>query len=120
MTNSFELQGSLHEIFDTQQVTDKFAKREFCILVPDGSYTQYAKLQFTNDKCDLLDTYSVGDEVKVSFNLQGKPFTNKQGEQVYFTNLAAWKIELVSKGKAQPKKASSFIEDDDLDGSLPF
>lgn len=119
MANSFEVQGKLFEIFDTQQISERFAKREMVVEVEDGKYPQHIKIQFTNDKCDLLDSYSVGDEVKVSFNLQGKPFTNKQGEQVYFTNLSAWKIEKIGGGKAQSKKAAQQVEDD-IDDSLPF
>ncbi|MGV3540110.1 MAG: DUF3127 domain-containing protein [Rufibacter sp.] len=124
---SFDVQGRLHEIFDETQVSEKFRKREFVLEIPDGSYTQYAKFQLTQDKCGLLDSYKTGDEVKVAFNLSGKPFT-KNGTTMYFTNLQAWRIEHAGAPQPQggnggyaqqPAKANTFVSDD-LDNDLPF
>src|SRR3712207_5166162 len=89
---SFDVQGRLHEIFDEVQVSDKFRKREFVLEIPDGSFTQHIKFQLIQDKCSVIDQYKIGDEVKVAFNLSGKPFT-KNGTTMYFTNLSAWRIE---------------------------
>lgn len=130
---SFDVQGRLHEIFDEAQVSDKFRKREFVLEIPDGSYTQYVKFQLTQDKCNLLDQFKTGDEVKVAFNLSGKPFT-KNGTTMYFTNLSAWRLESASAaapanagnnngnfraaGAAQPA-ANSFLTDE-ADNDLPF
>jgi single-strand DNA-binding protein len=126
---SFDVQGRLHEIFDETQVSEKFRKREFVLEIPDGSYTQYAKFQLTQDKCNILDNYKTGDEVKVAFNLSGKPFT-KNGTTMYFTNLQAWRVEHAGAPAPQqgggrpaftqePAKANSFISDD-MDNDLPF
>ena len=122
---SFDIQGKLHEIFAENQVSDKFRKREFVLEIPDGSYTQYAKFQLTQDKCSLLDQFQKGQEVKVTFNLSGKPF-NKNGETLYFTNLQAWRLEPVSAGANQggapaaaPQDAPSFYSSD-ADNDLPF
>ena len=126
---AYDAQGKLHEIFDEQQVSEKFKKREFVLEIPDGAYTQFIKFQLTQDKCSLLDQYKVGDEVKVAFNLSGKPFT-KNGTTMYFTNLGAWRIEPASAGgnngggnqnnyAAAPAAASSFVMDE-ADNDLPF
>ncbi|MEN7551199.1 DUF3127 domain-containing protein [Rapidithrix thailandica] len=89
---SFELQGKLERIYDTHSVTDRFKKREFVVMIQDGMYPEYIKLQLTQDRCELLDDCGEGDEVKVFFNLKGRPY-DKGGETIYFTNLDAWKIE---------------------------
>ncbi|GHA59248.1 DUF3127 domain-containing protein [Pontibacter akesuensis] len=121
---SFDIQGKLYEIFEEQQISDKFKKREFVLEIPDGSYTQYCKFQLTQDKCNLLDTYKNGDEVKVTFNLSGKPFT-KNGQTMYFTNLQAWRLESAAAGQAgapagsQQQDAPSFYSSD-ADIDLPF
>ncbi len=128
---AYDAQGKLHEIFDEQQVSEKFKKREFVLEIPDGAYTQFIKFQLTQDKCNLLDQYKVGDEVKVAFNLSGKPFT-KNGTTMYFTNLGAWRIEPASGGNngggnnqqansyaAAPAAASTFVMDE-ADNDLPF
>lgn len=93
MANSFEAVGTMHVVMDTQQVKDTFKKREFVIEMQDGNYPQHIKFQVTQDRCALLDNFKVGQQVKVLFNLRGRPFQNREGQTVYFTNLEAWRIE---------------------------
>lgn len=85
--------GKLHLILATEQVTEKFKKREFILEIGD-QYKEFVKFQLVNDKCSLIEHFIEGQEVTVSYNLKGKPFKNKQGQDVYYTNLDAWKIEL--------------------------
>lgn len=89
---SFEVKGKLHEVFETQQVTDSFRKREFVLEVEDGSYQQYVKFQMTQDRCDLLNSFQKGEMMNVSFSLAGRPYTNAEGQTIYFTNLNAWRL----------------------------
>ncbi|MBT2559405.1 DUF3127 domain-containing protein [Hymenobacter sp. ISL-91] len=96
---AYEATGRLHEIFDEQQVSEKFRKREFVLEVIDGQYPEHIKFQTVQDKTALIDPYKVGDEVKVSFNLRGRGF-NKNGQMLYFTNLEAWRIENSAGGGA--------------------
>lgn len=121
---AFEVTGKLHEIFDEQQVTEKFRKREFVLEIDDNSFTQYIKFQATQDRCSILDSFSKGDTAKVSFNLSGRPFTNREGQQVYFTNLVAWRMEKVGGGAQASPHAGYEVPDlphpaDDVD-DLPF
>jgi single-strand DNA-binding protein len=121
---SLTVQGKLFEIFDEAQVTDKFKKREFVLEIADGSYTQYPKFQMTQDKCSLLDNFNKGEEVTVTFNLSGKPFT-KNGETMYFTNLQAWRIDKESSSVSTTTSqmttpgVPSFYSDD-AENDLPF
>lgn len=96
MANSYEAVGTLHAVMDTQQVKDTFKKRDFVLEMADGNYPQHIKFQVTQDRCALLDTMKVGQQVKVLFNLRGRPFQNREGQTVYYTNLEAWRIEGVS------------------------
>ncbi|MDB5267299.1 MAG: hypothetical protein JWP58_339 [Hymenobacter sp.] len=89
---AYDVTGRLHEIFDEQQVSEKFRKREFVLEVQDGQYPQHIKFQLTQDKVSLVESFKMGDEVKVTFDLRGRGF-NKNGQMLYFTNLEAWKIE---------------------------
>ena len=89
---AFDVTGRLHEIFDEQQVSEKFRKLEFVLEVQDGQYPQHIKFQLTQDKVALVEPFKMGDEVKITFDLRGRGF-NKNGQMLYFTNLEAWKIE---------------------------
>jgi len=99
MASSYEATGKLHVIMPVQQITDTFKKREFVLEMQDGNYPQHIKFQMTQDKTTQLDGYAVGQDVKVLFNLRGKPFT-KDGNTMYFTNLEAWRIEPMQKGES--------------------
>jgi single-strand DNA-binding protein len=95
---ALEVQGKLVDVFDTQQITDKFKKREFVVETEERGYQQYVKFQLNQDKCSIIDDYKLGDEIKVAFNLSGKPYTRKTGEKDYITNIVAWKIDKVMAG----------------------
>src|SRR5690554_2379299 len=101
MSRSFEAQGIIHSIDQTREYGQNgFTKREFVIkLTGDGEkeeYPNYVAMEFLKDKCALLDTYQVGDEVKVTFNLSGRLWTPPGKPEKCFTSLQAWRIESAS------------------------
>jgi single-strand DNA-binding protein len=99
MSTSYEAVGSICAIYDTQQVTDTFKKREFALEIPDGNYPQFVKFQVTQDKTVMLDNYQIGQQVRVLFNLRGREYTRKNdGIKDYWLNLDAWRIEAVDQG----------------------
>lgn len=89
---AFDVTGVIYDKMDTQVISDRFKKRDFVVEIEDGAYKQHIKFQLTQDRCDLVDNYEKGDEVKVSFNLRGRPY-QKGAETIYFTNLEAWRLE---------------------------
>lgn len=103
---SFEINGRLAEKFETQQVSDRFQKREFILEIKSTGATGYEfvdfiKFQSTQDKCALLDQFNIDDTIKVSFNLRGRKW-EKDGQVSYFTNLEAWRIEKLSNDSGEP------------------
>ena len=87
-----QLNGVIHMIKETQVVSDKFQKREFIVETKE-QYPQFIKLEFTQDKCTLLDKYKVGQEVSVDYNLRGNLAKTNDNA---FVSLQAWKIESVN------------------------
>lgn len=88
-----EVTGQLKVKFDTQRISDKFQKREFVLSTEMSTpYPQHVSFQLTQDKCSLLDSYNVGDELRVQFNLRGREWNGPQGIK-YFNTLEAWRIE---------------------------
>ncbi|MCU0338167.1 MAG: DUF3127 domain-containing protein [Sediminibacterium sp.] len=68
---SYEVQGKLVAIMETMQRTETFRIREFVIEKTDDiggrSITNYIKFQCVQDKTNLPDRFSLGEEVKVYF-----------------------------------------------------
>ena len=94
----YTLTAKLHDIGETQQVTERFKKREFVVIteqmVGPSVYTEYIKFQTTQDHVNKLDEFNVGDMVEVSFDLKGRRWEDpKSGETKYFTNLQAWRLD---------------------------
>lgn len=100
---NLEVTGKLIEKYDTQNVSERFRKREFVLELGDeinGTiYTNYAKMQLVQNKCDILDRFNVGEVLKVTFNIKGTKY-EKDGKTNYFSNLDAWRIE--NAANAQP------------------
>ncbi|MCU0424432.1 MAG: DUF3127 domain-containing protein [Candidatus Kapabacteria bacterium] len=103
----YEAFGKLHVIFDEQQVTEKFRKREFVVEIEDGNYPQFVKFQLTQDKCSALNSFQKGDKIKVVFGLSGREGKTRDGATVYFTNLGAWKLEKIDGGSGSSSSAPS-------------
>lgn len=123
----FAITGKLIVKNEAEQVTEKFRKREFVITDDsNGMYPQHLIFQLVQDKCDLLDPFEVGEEVKVNFNLRGRKWENpKSGETRYFNSLEAWRLEKTGAGTS-PSEQAPFpdsepidITNDDSD-DLPF
>ena len=66
---SFEIAGKLIVKGETQQVSDRFKKREFVIEKEEQkgemTFTDTIKFQLVQDKCDLLDDVNLNDELKI-------------------------------------------------------
>lgn len=93
-----EVVGTLKAKFDTQKVSDRFQKREFVLTTEANTpYPQHVSFQVTQDKCNILDQFGDGEEIKVQFNLRGREWNGPQGIK-YFNTLEAWRIEKVSEG----------------------
>ena len=124
---SFEITGKLIEIFDAIQVTDRFRKREFVLETRDNvgtsEFVETIKFQLTQDRCDLIESTSIGDDIKISFNIRGRRW-EKNGQVSFFNNLEAWKIDKIQPnnlpGDAAPPPSVDDIPPEGPTDDLPF
>jgi hypothetical protein len=117
-----EVFGKIKTIGAPVQVSEKFVKREMS-LTTDEQYPQVLGIQFVQDKCDLLNNFSVGDNVKIGINLRGREWENKHGEIVVFNTLQGWVINELKEEAGKPAEvhdAKVFKIDDKEEDDLPF
>lgn len=125
-----EIQGRIKMIGQTQTFgANGFRKREL-VVTTEEQYPQHLMVEFVQDKCDLLNSYQVGQQIKVSINLRGREWVNPQGETKYFNSIQGWRIENLQPAAPQAldmppvapidafEPASDFKEEDHDD--LPF
>jgi hypothetical protein len=88
-----EVVGIIKLVGATKEIGAKgFRKRELVVTTAED-YPQMLMIEFTQDKVDLLNSFEVGQSVKVAINLRGREWINPQGEAKYFNSLQGWKIE---------------------------
>lgn len=87
------ISGTIKVVGKTQQVSEKFSKRELVVTEQGGQYPQLIPIEFKQDKTGLLDGYNPGDEVTVTCYVNGREWTGKDGVTKYFLSLAGNRIE---------------------------
>ena len=75
-----------------QDVSPTFRKREL-VVTTEEQYPQHILIEFTQEKCDLLNTFQLGEQVRVGINLRGREWVNPQGETRYFNSIQGWRID---------------------------
>lgn len=92
-----EITGAVHKIGTTEQVSDKFKKRDLILAIDtETEYPQYIPIQATQDNCAKLDELREGDNVTVSANFRGNEYKEK-----FYLSLQLWKFA-VNQTAAQP------------------
>lgn len=120
-----EVIGKIKLIGETQTFGNNgFRKREL-VVTTDEQYPQMLLIEFTQDKSELLNNYTVGQDVKVSINLKGREWINPQGEAKYFNAIQGWRIENLSQSAPQVPPSSDQFEPapdltDEEPDDLPF
>ncbi|AMR30574.1 hypothetical protein A0256_03605 [Mucilaginibacter sp. PAMC 26640] len=117
-----EIKGKVYEVSPTTQVTESLKKRELILeYIENPQYPEYLKFEAIQDRCNLLDSVKVGEDVEVFFNLKGRPWTDKTGKKSYFNSLQLWKVNVLGGAGAAttpeyaaPADISSTADDDDL------
>ncbi len=79
-----EVQGTVKLIDETKTFGAKGFKKRELVVTTEEQYPQHIMIEFVQDKCDLLNTFTPGQRVKVGINIRGREWENPQGEIKYF------------------------------------
>lgn len=113
------ISGKIKIITETKTFgANGFRKRE-TVITTDEQYPQSILIEFIQDKCELLDKYKVGEDVKISYNLRGKEWVNPEGVTKYFNAIQGWRIESLSTEFLVTPQFDSNINGGEAD-DLPF
>ncbi len=115
-----DITGILKVKGEAVQVSEKFKKREFVLTDNSSQYPQHLSIQLSQDKCSLIDSYNVGDEIKVHINLRGREWTSPKNETKYFNTIEAWRIEAGVLSQKQPPTIEESAVKQAAEDDLPF
>jgi len=88
-----DITGKLKLINETKEYGSNGFKKREVVITTEEQYPQDLLIEFIQDKCDLLNSYQVGQSVKVDINLRGREWESPQGEIKYFNSVQGWRIE---------------------------
>tara|TARA_B100001741_G_C16034717_1_gene361598 strand:+ start:58 stop:432 length:375 start_codon:yes stop_codon:yes gene_type:complete len=123
-----EVSGKIKVLGDVKTFGDNgFRKREIVITTQE-QYPQHLLIEFVQDRCELLDSFNVGENVKISINLRGREWENPEGDVKYFNSIHGWRIEkedfLGKDAIPSPDEATGFEvksdDDNEVEDDLPF
>lgn len=136
--------GRIHKITAVQEITGKsgksFAKRTLVIDAArydthtgEKKYDNYPSFEFSGDSMKILDNFSEGDYVTVSYDINGREFQDPNtGEIKYFNSIRGYKVEPYGRQVQQPASASAAdnkvetdmikkeVDKDSEENNLPF
>ena len=116
MADPYILTGKMKVIYDMQKFASGFTKREF-VVTQDDDYPQDIKFNFKKDRCSILDSFKVGDQVKVTFRIRGNEYKER-----YYVDLDAFRLEKIESAgdgtveydEPPAPAADNAVPDDDL------
>lgn len=123
-----EVSGKIKVLGDVKTYGDNgFRKREV-VITTEEQYPQHLLIEFVQDRCELLDSFNVGEKVIISINLRGREWQNPEGEVKYFNSIHGWRIEKETSVDndviPSPDEAPGFEvkadEDKEVEDDLPF
>ena len=122
-----ELLGKIKLIGDIKTYGDNgFRKREL-VLTTEEQYPQHILIEFIQNNCELLDSYSIGQTVRIGINIRGREWESPDQGIKYFNSIQGWRIESLddqvmdSAPEDLPIENDNPPKDDDLtEDDLPF
>lgn len=99
--------GVVHLIEETKTYGSKGFRKRVVVLEQDkGSFTNFVPVEFTRDSCDAVDEMNEGDEVEITYRLNGRRWQKDANSEVkFFVNVEATSFKIT--GNANPAEAMS-------------
>ena len=87
-----EVTGSIIHIGNTEVVGSAGTfKKRLLVVKSDEQFPQEIPIDFVQDKCDILNGYQIGQNVKVSINIRGNSYNGK-----WYVSLNGWRVESIT------------------------
>lgn len=102
-----QYEGKIIHISEVETVGQNAMPKRTVVLeeITDREYKGGISFDLIKDKVDLINSFQVGDSVKVSLNFR----TNySENTQKYYTSISAWRIDGLANNNSAP------AADDDL------
>ena len=115
MAAIYEYTGVVEKVLATQTSASGFSKRDIVLTDDVGSDTKWPNhiaFTFKKDAASVLDTVKEGQRVKIRFAIDGREWTNPQGQVKYFTDLTGLKLDVLNEDGTSTERVPAPAEPD--------
>lgn len=99
MAAIYEYTGVVEKILPLQTFASGFTKRDVVLtddVGQESKWPNHIAFTFKKDNTSVLDTLKEGVRAKIRFAIDGREWTNPQGQVKYFTDLTGLKLEVLN------------------------
>lgn len=122
-----KVKGHIHLVEETKTFGQKGFRKRMVVLEQDnGRFQNFIPVEFLQDACDQVDGLKVGDEIEVTYRLNGRKWQRDANSEVkFFLSCEAVNFRVLS-GAANPAGFSGNPNDDlaeaayEDDEDIPF
>ena len=128
MAAIYEYTGVVEKVLPVQTFASGFTKRDVVLtddVGSDSKWPNHIAFTFKKESASVLEGVKEGQRAKIRFAIDGREWTNPQGQVKYFTDLTGLKLEILaadgSSTEPVPVPAEPDIPDAAADADdLPF
>ena len=85
----------------------------------NGRFTNYVPVEFTQDRCESVDDLSVGDEIEITYRLNGRKWQKDPSSEVkFFLNAEAISFRSVGSAGASDTADVGSVSKQDANDAL--
>lgn len=99
MAAIYEYTGVVEKILPTQTFQSGFSKRDIVLtddIDSNAKWPNHIAFTFKKDAASILEKVQEKQRVKIRFAIDGREWTNPQGQVKYFTDLTGLNLEVLN------------------------
>ena len=91
--NKGEVIGKVYFKSEVELIGANQMAKQILVVETDAEYPQKLPIEFIKDKVDLLNNLQIGQQVKVSVNIRGNEYLDRNGITRFGLSFQGWKID---------------------------
>ena len=88
-----EIIGKVYFKSEVELIGANQMSKQVLVIETDTQYPQKLPIEFIKEKCDLLNNLQIGQVVKVSVNIRGSEYQDRNGITRFGLSFQGWKID---------------------------
>lgn len=88
-----EIIGKVYFKSEVERIGANQMQKQIVVVETDAQYPQKLPIEFIKEKVDLLNNLQIGEQVKVSVNVRGNEYKDKNQRTRFGLSFQGWKID---------------------------